>query len=411
MNRWPRKRKGIIILCLLFILTILLLLIQNVCGVMQAVSPSGQPLNVALYPYVPDVERFEETVRTEWAEIHEDVPLNFVTWDCYHEDPSDALDVFVFDAMFLSYFVDHGYLLSIPENKIHDKADLLPFAMDGCLIDGSVYAIPQITCTNLLFTRKADRSLSSVSDVDTLYEIMGDRKFHTVIPDINEGLLIDMSGGTTKVSMYLDALCDENRTYNAYHQTPDMENVSPEALNSLKLLCRMGGAEQVEYEPDDGDEYVRARWFGEGHGRAYIGYTESISAMGDAIKDMDFRAFSYTKGENIPVLFCDVAGIRSSIEEDRKELAYDLLNTITSNEVMTEAISLDTEHCNAQYLLPGRISVYDQLSSSYPVYLELKDIVMNPDNRVFRIGSKAREFIREAKEVLPTLVLEDTVKR
>ena len=44
-----------------------------------------------------------------------------------------------------------------------------------------------------------------MADTVTLYEKIGDRKMQYEIPEENEGLLIDMSGGTTKVTMYLDA--------------------------------------------------------------------------------------------------------------------------------------------------------------------------------------------------------------
>ena len=216
---------------------------------------------------------------------------------------------------------------------------LFPFAIDGCMVDGQYYAVPQILCMHLLYTRKGDTELSSVSDVTGLHNILGDSMYTGEMPEEGEGLLIDMSGGTTKVAMYLDALCDVNQTYTDYEETPDMEHADPEAVEALKLLRRMGGTDQVQYEPEDGDPFVRGRWFAQGLGRAYIGYSEAMSVMGDAIENLEFRPFSYTGKDNIPLIYGDVAGIRATIGDDKKSLAFDLLNILTGKEVLTAAFS------------------------------------------------------------------------
>ena len=105
-------------------------------------------LEVALYPYVPDVERFETEVRERWAQEHSDVKLHFVDWDCYCSDPDPALDVFVFDSIYLTSFVEAGYLLPIPVERIREREDILPFALEGCVWEGKLYALPQLKCGN-----------------------------------------------------------------------------------------------------------------------------------------------------------------------------------------------------------------------------------------------------------------------
>ena len=370
-----------------------------------APAAAEKDLCVALFSYVPDSSRFEKAIRQEWEKVHPEVSLTFADWDGYHDEPSEDLDLFVFDAIFLSHFVEQGYLLPIPEEEIQEKEDLVSFAMEGCRVDEVAYAVPQILCTNLLYTRKEDEKLSQVDDIESLYGILGDQMAEEEIPSAggNE-LLIDMSRGTSKVSMYLDALCDVNQAYSAYEETPDMENTALDAIHSLRLLCQMGGADQVQYEPEDGDAYVRARWFAEGIGRAYIGYSEAMSAMGDYVSQVDFRPFSYAKEENIPLMAADVVGVCGSIQEEKKPLAFELLNILTGEAVMVSALSPDEEHAESQYLLPARASVYDWLSESLPAYGKLKDIVLNPENRLFLMGSNARAFISQAKSILPGLV-------
>ncbi|MFU0828431.1 MAG: Thiamine pyridinylase [Lachnoclostridium sp.] len=396
-----KKRKSPMSLLLCLLLPVVLLL----SGWGPYTPPSKNlSLNVALYGYVPDTERFENAVSSAWSKSHPNISLNFISWDCYDEDPADTLDVFVFDSIFLSEFIEKGYLLPIPEKKITNKKDLLSFAMDGCTVNGKIYAIPQIVCTNLLYTRKSDTELSSVKDIVTLHEKIGDRVLQTEIPEENEGLLIDMSGGTTKVCMYLDALIDVNQEYTDYYVTPDLNNISEESIASLRLLQAMGGKAQVNYWPDDNNAYIRADWFREGKGRAYIGYTEAMSTMGDFVNDINFTLFSYTKNKNIPVFYGDIVGINSKICKEKQNLAFELANVITNTDTMVKALSPDAKNQYPQYLLPARYSVYDRLGKTYPIYKKLKNIVIQPDNHLFKIGPNSRQFISDAKKVIPKLL-------
>lgn len=78
-------------------------------------------LEVALFPYVPDRVRFQEAVSDAWKREHPDVSLHFADWDCYASDPDPSIDVFVFDGIYLSSFVEEGYLLPIPKEKSGTK--------------------------------------------------------------------------------------------------------------------------------------------------------------------------------------------------------------------------------------------------------------------------------------------------
>ena len=327
--------------------------------------------------------------------------LHFADWDCYESDPDPSLDVFVFDSIYLSSFVEEGYLTPIPEEKIQDKEDILPFALDDCISKGELYALPQMLCTDLLYTRKSDSDLTGVSDIEGLYGILGDRKTQSVIPDEDEGLLIDLSGTIlTKTVLYLDALMDEQQEYTDYAELPSESSLSAAALKRLHTLWKMGGNEQVSYLPEDNDSFIRARWFAEGKGRAFIGYPETMNAMGDYADDVIVRCFSYGPEKNIPLFYTDMVGIRSGIENEKKELAFELANILISGDVFTRISLPADEGGSPQYLLTSRRSVYDRLSAEYPIYGRLKEIVDSEDNHVFRIGAKAREFITAMEEAL-----------
>ncbi len=370
----------------------------------SAAAPEDCVLNVALFPYVPDPGRFEEVCREQWAEHHPEVRLNFVSWDCYHDEIPADLDVFVFDSMFLTGYAEQGLLLPIPEGALQNAEDFLPFALEGSRVDGTLFAVPQLLCTNLLFTRKEDAALSCVSDIPGLYAVLGDRVLESEIPEAGEGLLIDMSGGFSKLLMYLDALCDVAGAYSDYAETPDPAFFSPEAVASLRLLCDMGGVNQVQYEPENWEPYVRARWFAEGRGRALIAYTEAMSAMGDYAEKVNFRPFSYASTPNIQIYSGDLAGIRASIEEEKKEPALDLVQLLTGAGYLTAACAANENQAVPSFLLPARISSYMALSASSPIYEDLLIIAMMPGNQLFRAGADAMEYAATARKILPDLV-------
>ena len=90
-----------------------------------------------------------------------------------------------------------------------------------------------------------------------------------------------------------------------------------------------------------------------------------------------------------------MVGISASIDEDKKELAFELANILISEDVMT-GINGD----NPQYLLTSRRSVYDNLCTDYPIYGLLEEIVDSHDNHVFRLGAGAREYITNMEKEL-----------
>ncbi len=366
-------------------------------------NKSSETLNVALYGYVPDSIRFKKVVQNEWNKKEPNIKLNFVDWDCYSEDPPKDLDVFVFDAIYLSRFIKQGYLSEISKEDIKNKNDIIPFAMEGCTEKGSAYAIPQIICTNLLYSRKGDMDIEKVNSVFDLYNKLGKNKSEDIIPADNKGLLIDMSGGTSKVCMYLDSLIDTTQEYTQFSSLPNVNEIDADSTRSLSLLQSMAGKEQANYWPENNDAYIRAKWFMNGKGRAYIGYTEAMSNMKEFVNDINFKTISLSRNSDIPIFYGDVVGINSSITNSyKKEKAIELANIVADEKTMVNAVSPDENNKYPQYLLPARKSVYHDLESKYPVYGNLYKIANKSNNKLFRVGPDIREWLKEAKKVIPT---------
>lgn len=354
-------------------------------------NSSAVTLNVALYPYVPEYGSFEETALQCFREIHPEVELNFVEWDCYSGTVPDDLDVFVFDTVCLDTYVKNGFLLPLDREDIADADDLIPAFLEGSLADGTVYAVPQMLCTDLLYTRKDDTDLLDVKSIAELYGILEDGE-----------LLIEKSGTTTEICRYLQAVMDSRQGWTDSFPPLEEGSLSDEAVLSLEWVDGMWEAQEETAREDTG-LYFYAKRFAEGSGRACIGFTEAMSAMGSAAEETEFRLVSMTDDENIPVFFMDAASVNAKIADEKKTAAVDLLNMITGKDFMKRVCENEGK---PRYILASRYSVYYALSEDYPIYAALRDIVTVPDARVFRIAPDGWAYITESKKnmhLLPRL--------
>ena len=361
------------------------ILCMVVCLVILKTGNTPEPvtMNVSLYKVVPDYDSFKKTIADRWKEKHPEVELNFENWDCYSGEVPESLDVFVFDTISLDSFAEKGFLLALSEKDIQDYNDLIPSFVEGCRVNGTLYAIPQFLCADLLYTRKNDADLKNVQNIDSLYNVLGD-----------SGLLLDKHSATSKICMYLQALIDEKQSYMDHFPPIKEGELSPIAADSIEKMRKMHQTDPKN-EPEDEDQFYFARKFAEGMGRAYIGYSEAMNEMGESASDMDFRLFSMTDSKNIPVFYVDAAAINAKISSKKRALALDLLNIITGTDALARA---QTNGGSPQYLLSARYSIYDAMASDYPLYEELKKIASVPDAFVFRIKPDGNDYLEEAEK-------------
>lgn len=362
-------------------------------------------LHVALFPYVPDVEYFEKVITDTWKSdpSHDNVTLEFHTdWDCYEStEIPDEYDIVVLDAIFLREFAEKGELLAINESDINHYDDILTFVGNGLKIDGKTYGIPEMICANLFFYRSDDTDAAQAGNVDKLYEIMGSYEYSQAKPEPGKGLIVDMSSGTGNICLYLDAIIDEKAVYSDFKQMPDLDHIDEGAVQSLNELILMAGTTGAYYETSG--SYDRAGWFGNGYGRTYIGYSESMAEMGP-LDNVKVSTLSLSDREDIPLFYVDVAALNSNLsaDEGKKEAALELLNVITESNVITETIKRNN---NCQFILPARSSCYSALKQDFPIYEQLEVIVNKNNNHVFLMGTDAHEYIAEAKKILPYYLL------
>ena len=324
--------------------------------------------------------------------------LNFVSWDSYSGNPGEDPDVFVYDSVFLYDFLEKGLLLPLAEEDIRDPGDLVPAALSACKADGGIYAIPQLLCTNLLFSREGDDEIRNIRNIRELYDVIGDSADTELPPPEADDLLVGIPSVADLVFWYLETEIDLEQRFSEWVSVPDAGMLDPDIVAVLTAVRNMAGVDQMTYSPQD--SYIRGSWFAGGLGRALIGFSETMSAMGEAAGNVEFHRISLSEDEDIPMLYADLASINAGIGDEKKPYALELLNLITGPDVLIRASVPEREDQNPQYLLSARMSVYDALSAEYPVYGALKGIVSDPRSRVFVVRPGGRALMEQGAQSL-----------
>ncbi len=370
-----------------------------VAGPVAGSLPLVESLSVGVYPWVPRLEQFKTAIDEAWRERHPSVRLDFATsdaWDGgYSTDPGD-LDVFVFDAIFLDYFHRQGFLAPIRPDEVESSDDFLAYALEGSRVDGTLYGLPQLGCADILFFRQGDDQLAEADTLGQVVKALGECSYSAEIPPPGVGLMVDFSGGTTSACRYLDAVED---IYGLYTDDPPLppsdDRIDGWAIDHLQTVLRMASVANAGYEGDDA--YQRAAWFGQGHGRATIGFTEAMSAMGgEGRAQVDFKLMPLSDRGGVSLFYSDVAGINSRVGAKRA-LAVELANLMTSTAVMLASMGPTPDADYPQYLMPVRRSIFRQLAEDYPLYGKMHQLVEQSSPRLFRIGPASRDWLAARK--------------
>ncbi len=366
---------------------------------------AAQFLNVSLYPFLPRPDQFKVALQEAWNQRHPDVSLVFYDYDCYKGEPSDILDVFVFDAIYLSEFRDMGFLYELSEQDIDDWESFMDFTWDACKTDGVPYAIPYLGCINVLFYREGDEELGQVVDLSQLHNILGDSSTPDVAqPPPGKGLLIDLTGGTTDACLYLLA---QMAVYDEFTMDPPLlpsDDLDPQALANLQLLTKMAGVAQASYVDVAGN---RVSWFVAGDGRALVGPTETLCSLPpDRVDSVRFRPLPLAKEpRNEYAYYVDAIGIKRNMDPRKRPLAIELANLMASNEVLLNSIRPLGSGTNAQYLIPARRDIIPELIELAPMYEQIVDVLLSSVRFPFRIGPDSRTWISENKASIRNQIL------
>lgn len=382
-------------------------------------TASDDTIRVGIYPYVPDTTAFINALTAMCDSLLPYTPVKIRTWDCYSEDPPANLDVFVFDAIYTSYFIEQDYLMPFSMDQLLPNyggpaSDYLPYSLDACRKnpgDSLVYALPQIGCTNMSFYRKTDANVSildAASSMATVANLLGPASYTSYRPPANEGLLFDLSGGTTSACVYVQtALESGSIPYSWYPTLPAYTNLDPKVIALLQdRMVIPGGVDQVSYYPANDTAYVRGLWYDQGSGRVLTGFTETASQMPNSLSNLNMRLIPVTPPVSGSMFYTDVIGLNTNINSFDKLIgSFVIMQIMASNTYLTASFGTGGKAGNPQYLMPVRYSVLDSLSTDWPFYGIMKNVVTSANAQPFRLGTDVRTWLTNNKSQIRDQIL------
>ena len=86
--------------------------------------------SVRIYYYYDftDTDHFCSKLEQHFRETGHERPLEFISWNCYRQQPGMDGDIYIYDAIALTALVDKGYLHQLPE--VIDTSDMFSWTID-----------------------------------------------------------------------------------------------------------------------------------------------------------------------------------------------------------------------------------------------------------------------------------------
>ncbi|MCX6405533.1 MAG: thiamine pyridinylase [Propionibacteriales bacterium] len=369
-------------------------------------STSDAPvLNVAIYPYLPRPQQFEDAITAAWQSVRPQGPaINFVDYDCYTCDPPITLDVFTFDTIFINHFVQAGYLLPVDGQL---SSDFFDFAVGAVTVGGQPVAYPQLGCLSSLVVRRGDTPLLLAEGSDGVYDVLGPAADPTVPqPPPGSGLLIDYTGRTTDACEYAQAVQQHTGVYDtAFVPPPSLDQPS---IDALLNYTKAAGRAQAGFH-DSGSQ--RQQWFTGGLGRAMAGVTESLSTFPvDQIGNYTVRpkplAVAAGRGQN--GYFVDGVGV--SPRSTDLDAAQAMAQVMTSQQVLAQGCVARSSNENPQYLIPARQSTLGYLGTTDRLYNDINQIVSGGPRHAFTVDVTVRDWIAAQAVAIRDQLLQNDVE-
>lgn len=360
----------------------------------SALSARAETLTVGIYPYVPNFDQFVSVLKTQWATVEPNVQLNILSqdeWDGgYEMNPPDNLDVFVFDAMLFEYFKAQGFLSELQASEIDHLTDFVDYAINGVKSGDNYYAIPLLGCANIMFYQKSNQALAQATKLSEVKSALGQCTYTSKIPPDRRGLMLDLAGGTTNATFYLDAAHSINGTY-PLPLPQNQSQINQQAMSNVQSLLSMSSFYNATVGPTA--DYGRAIWMSEGYGKAMVGFTESMSQMTpEELDKVGFKVMPLSDNTQNPALFyADVIGINS--KSKNRDMAIKLANVMAASDTVTQTFKTGGKYGNPQYLMAARPSVFNALADEFPIYKDMYNLIATNNPVMFALDSSARDWL------------------
>lgn len=311
-------------------------------------------IKYSVYPYLLDVEYYEECIENAWNQIHPEVKITKVDYNCYHDGKPKGIDVIMYDATLESYFVESGFISPIEEECIYNKEDFFSYTLEDIKYKGKLYGIPAILCGDFYIYDKNDQTSINAKNTYDLQSIKDEVLIHAKDDDY---------------SLVMDSNADKK---GRYYIDEKIENTS----EIIKDIRNIGNAKYY-----DNNAYELAEIYDDGIGIGYIGYSETLSMLKNRLSQTAVKTISYSKNDNIPLYYLDVVGLSAEIDEEDKDLYIEFMNLMASTELMQKIAKKDNEY---SYLIFPRKSAYNNVIKEDELYQHLYEYVSEQKNRIIR---------------------------
>ena len=314
----------------------------------------------SLYPYLPEAGYYSEVLEEEWSKLHPDVTLEHMPYNCYSDGRPEGIDVVMYDVLLEKEFVEKDYLKPLDVHDLIDTEDFYGFTLEPADGYQDNYGVPVFLCCDLMIY---DRNDSELNKAENIFDVAGS----------DSSILISFAMYGYDIYL-LDAAADKTQDPVATQYKDRLKDIDVSA--NRKALAN---AAVPEYRDADSGDF--AGLYDSGAAGGYIGYAETMRSLSARLDRTEIKQISMDEQDNVPLYYCDMAGISADVPEDQIGLCMDLIRIMTDREVMERASVKDGR---PQYLMSPRISFYDDMEKEYPMYAKLKDIVANENNRLFR---------------------------
>lgn len=273
------------------------------------------------------------------------------------------------------------------------------------LYDGSYYGIPQLGCTNILFSLDTDTPLRNATSLSSVQSALGTCTYTSEIPPDRRGLMLDLSGATTSASFYLDA------AHSLMGRTPALpwsaSEIDQQALANVQSLLAIASFENGT--ASDLEAYERGEWYSEGWGRGLVGFSEAMSAMSESIRtSTHIKVLPLSDSSTPPYFYADVIGVSTTtVGRGTRALAVQLANLMASEGTMVAAMEGTTTDPSPQFLMPTRPSIFAALEQQDAIYADMYALATQSSAVMFKIDAQSRQWLNAMKGTLKTAIRSD----
>ena len=308
-------------------------------------------LTYAVFPYLPDVEYYQEIIETRWAEIEPDIRLVRADWDCYTDGKPEGIDVVMFDAVMRDKIVESGWIQSIDPSEVDKIEDIYPFALEGSTVNGKLYGIPVFLCGNFLIYDQDNEALAKAEHI-------------TDLEGMSEILVVNSEFSNYREQYTIEATADTLGDVNP--SIDDSDNVYMQPIDDLTIN---------KHKHDDNMQVAKV--YDSGVGQGYIGFSESMRFLENRVNETQIRTISFGDQENIFRLYVDNAALTAGVKGQRYEKCLELMNVMAEADVLTK---VSVQKGVPQYLMLARKSAYPDLINQFELYAQIEKLASNEKN-------------------------------